>query len=45
MLNSDQIDHQQIPAIISFIFQEPLREELNYRIPKVDVISARNKYV
>ena len=44
MLKSEQINHQQIPAILCFIFQKPVRTGLNYKIPKDDNISARKKY-
>ncbi len=44
MLKSEQINHQQIPAILCFIFQKPVREELIYKILKDCSISARRKY-
>ncbi len=44
MLKSEQINHQQIPAILYFIFQKPIKVGLNYKIPKDDTISSWQKY-
>jgi hypothetical protein len=44
MLKSEQINHQQIPAILCFIFQKPVRTGLNYKIPTDDNIFSWQKY-